>query len=1006
MPLILPKSPNFENDAEKKFYKYLENNLDGNWIVYYNYRIKSREFDFMLISPSGVLFVCEIKGIYSENIISIEDNQYINYSKNRRIPSPMKQALDYSYELINTFKERKVKTYVIPIVVYPNIKKEDFHEKGLNIISGEYETILLDDFEDKTIGTKFENIISIPKYANNGFININNDEIFKIRECFETDETLDIKFDKKEKETTNNENGENYTYAVLIGSKNNYDIDVLFENWKRGTKVIFFNNNEDVLEDIKIEFKNKLKNKKIISDKVINDRIYNFDFHRADILKDFFITNEQFDKESSFIKELGKISNFNYEQFSIEFSVCDKNIIVKASAGTGKTYSMINRIAYLIYKEKNLQEDITKLFAMITFTRNAADVMRKRLKKHFLMMYILTENYDYNRILDQIDNVNISTTHSFIKKIIVDIHYKIGLGKNIKITTGKHILDVNIKNEIEIENTSNGNEIFKTGIRFHELVKFIGEVIHKIKSKNIDINNREFRLYLDDDDNKTKLFFEMLERIIRESNKKAYDELKKHNKISLSDLIIELISAIDSSSSFENYYGRTFKYLFIDEFQDTDDEQIELFKKLQLILKFKFFIVGDIKQSIYRFRGADDQAFDRITGDNAEWIQHYLRINYRTSNELLKHINKFSEILAQKNYLDYTRDSQLYSYIEPEKIFFKEYCDVGSSENDLKKELLDYINDKELTSAAILVRTNKEIRKINKFAKENNFDIISNGKKSFYNTVPIIELYKMLSALIFHKNPIYLFDLLRTNYVNKNLNIKIGDKSLVEKYNNNEFIEKWSEYIEDSKMEPAVRILKKIIYDIKPWNNYAAKFNHELSENKRAYYERAIEVLFEEIVGLKNINYVSLIELYNYLNINIVTSRDTEHKLLDEIEHVREKPIKCITVHDAKGLEFDLVIIPNMSRDIIFSNNLSADIIIEQNEVIDLGIKIRYKSENNWKSIQNLIYTRLLEEENINQYKEESRIFYVAMTRAMKKLVIIKEDDNKNSWSGITRGQA
>ena len=52
------------------------------------------------------------------------------------------------------------------------------------------------------------------------------------------------------------------------------------------------------------------------------------------------------------------------------------------------------------------------------------------------------------------------------------------------------------------------------------------------------------------------------------------------------------------------------KYLFIDEYQDTDDVQIELMKNFQDILGFNFLVVGDIKQCIYRFRGAEDKAFD------------------------------------------------------------------------------------------------------------------------------------------------------------------------------------------------------------------------------------------------------------------------------------------------------------------------------------------------------------------------------------------------------------
>ena len=77
-----------------------------------------------------------------------------------------------------------------------------------------------------------------------------------------------------------------------------------------------------------------------------------------------------------------------------------------------------------------------------------------------------------------------------------------------------------------------------------------------------------------------------------------------------------------------------YKYLFIDEFQDTDDVQIDSFLKLQeWVSGLNLFVVGDIKQSIYRFRGATDSAFERVKKEDSDWDEYSLQeITEQTHN--------------------------------------------------------------------------------------------------------------------------------------------------------------------------------------------------------------------------------------------------------------------------------------------------------------------------------------------------------------------------------------
>lgn len=83
-------------------------------------------------------------------------------------------------------------------------------------------------------------------------------------------------------------------------------------------------------------------------------------------------------------------------------------------------------------------------------------------------------------------------------------------------------------------------------------------------------------------------------------------------------------------------YSDSVRFMFVDEFQDTDDVQIEILMEISKRLGYKLFVVGDVKQCIYRFRGAKENAFDQLGfKGNKEWLLYSLTKNYRTDHSLL-----------------------------------------------------------------------------------------------------------------------------------------------------------------------------------------------------------------------------------------------------------------------------------------------------------------------------------------------------------------------------------
>lgn len=91
------------------------------------------------------------------------------------------------------------------------------------------------------------------------------------------------------------------------------------------------------------------------------------------------------------LEDVANATSWNFEQYKVEHAMGGKNVLVQAGAGTGKTYSMVSRIAYLCMSRKRFVNNLVDEIAMVTFTNEAADNMKLRLKQYFMNCYILTK---------------------------------------------------------------------------------------------------------------------------------------------------------------------------------------------------------------------------------------------------------------------------------------------------------------------------------------------------------------------------------------------------------------------------------------------------------------------------------------------------------------------------------------------------------------------------------------------------------------------------------------
>lgn len=384
-----------------------------------------------------------------------------------------------------------------------------------------------------------------------------------------------------------------------------------------------------------------------------------------------------------------------------------------------------------------------------------------------------------------------------------------------------------------------------------------------------------------------------------------------------------------------NEYRSRFRHLIIDEFQDTSKLEMEIINILDIE---NVFVVGDISQNLYSFRGT--------TIDNIRDFQADEEINMNISYRYTQQIADFDNKMMAKNDFGYINDVK--SVSTGTEVLVLEEPDLEAVIEKVVKYSRAY------KSVYILCRSNAEVAQMSrKFQEIGNIevecpiDIKSSNSfhmlTSFLNFIinPDNELNIMLMLGAFNVSSINAIDLKRTQYMAKGMSLIDG---IMQEYDNNEAIEdpeKRSDCRDGHVMKSILEIMAsqqsliKKIDAIYQMAEYASDYDQVIEANYQYITMKLVRQYLYESGD-------SVDRLYEYLcTINA-----------QDIMDAQEKKVKCGTVHAFKGLEAELVFIPN------FVNG-----------------RFPYAK---------------------GDFQEELRVAHVAFTRAIKKLIIWKPEDKHN----------
>lgn len=575
-------------------------------------------------------------------------------------------------------------------------------------------------------------------------------------------------------------------------------------------------------------------------------------------------------------------------------------VLVIAGAGSGKTKVLTTRIAYLIENKKVNSENILA----ITFTNKAAKEMKDRVS---------------NILKRDVRRMHISTFHSFGVEILREYGYLVNIDKNFTILDSDDSLKV-IKIIIDDMNL---NKTISP--------KHVKEVISSYKNK----------LVLPEEAEKNTYTFEekQIVDIYEKYNKKLYNS----NSVDFDDLLLIPYLILDKYNAVLEDFQEKYKYILIDEYQDTNDAQYFLVKMLSAKYK-NLFVVGDSDQSIYSFRGANYKNILNFTKDfpNAKVIK--LEQNYRSTNNILSIANN-----VIKNNIERSHKDLWSSLGDGEKVKFNQLNTEEDEVNYVISEIKKISNQYDYDDIAIIYRTNAQSRLFEQLFINNVIPFKLVGSFGFFNKKEIKDLIAYLKLIDNPKDDISFLRIV--NYPTRG----IGNKT-IENLQRKANLSNLSLYESIEEDDKKLILFKNLIEEIKDnYENISLKSLVERICEKTNLLETIkkdndLESSIREENIKEFITYVDNYEKENNSSLrefleNLILFSDRENNNENE-----EKKVNLMTVHAVKGLEFKVVFVVGLEES-LFPYQLSL--------------------------------------ENVQDIEEERRLYYVAVTRAKEKLYLL-----------------
>jgi DNA helicase II / ATP-dependent DNA helicase PcrA len=587
--------------------------------------------------------------------------------------------------------------------------------------------------------------------------------------------------------------------------------------------------------------------------------------------------------------------------------------LILAGAGSGKTRVLTHKIAYLIERKKVKPENILAM----TFTNKAANEMKDR-------VFQLLNKKD--------TGLWIGTFHSVFARILRKKCEKIGYQRNFVIydESDQRSVIKTVINELEFDTDSSlkPNSI-KSKIKF---VKNSNRSLEDLQSSG--------EIYHD----------EIFENIYN-----CYEKhLSKNNAMDFEDLLLKSMDLFKRFPSVSEYFQNIFKYILVDEYQDTNRLQYELIKILGG-KKRNISVVGDDDQSIYRWRGAEIRNILDFEQDYPDCKIFRLEQNYRSNENILK----IAHSIIRHNIS--RMEKELWTKNEAgENVSLAMTRDGTNEANYVVQKIIEETqrNQRNFSDFAVLYRINAQSRSFEEIFSNNGIPYIVIGGIRFYERKEIKDVLAYLRVLVNQNDSVSLKRII--NYPARS----IGETTVmkIEKYCSQKNLSLFNGLKEIDNIDKIQKNKKIIIADFYKLLKKYVDLKDSISFSELIKYlieDLGIRRLLKEEGTVESLNRLeNIMELINSIDDFLKNHPDQslEHyleniALITDVDNWDKSSnvVSLLTLHSAKGLEFPVVFITGLEEGLFpLSRQMDND-------------------------------------ENL---EEERRLFYVGATRAEEKLYL------------------
>lgn len=648
-------------------------------------------------------------------------------------------------------------------------------------------------------------------------------------------------------------------------------------------------------------------------------------------------------------------------------AVCHINgpALVVAGAGTGKTTVITKRIAWLIKNKHAKPEEVLAL----TFTEKAANEMLSRVDS--------ISDYVYS-------NLSISTFNSFGAEIVGEFSYELGLPSDVRVLSDAE-LNLFLRDNIFEFNFNHYKNLSEPTSLISDLIKVFSRAKDELVDPDIWIKKAKQRIKKSKDEADIEEGEKDLE--IAEAFKKYNEILHTNGYIDYGDQVLMVLRLLEKPSVARIILNR-YKYVLVDEFQDTNFAQSAMVKKI-FGEGGNVMVVGDDDQSIYRFRGASVSNILNFKKDYKDVKTFILNDNFRSYQKILDASygfikNNDPNRLESKYKINKKLVSALGEGDAPSLNFFYDETKEASFVADIIEKKVK--EGASLSDFAILVRANRHAENFLLALKNRQIPYVFAGMSNLYAKNEIKNLISIVSVLsnpeddlsFFHlaASEIYgvdMKDLARLTSLSKQKSKPLSEvfreaesllgetdikkvtvKKVLKIITNVDFLR------EESRTLTAGEVVNLFLRE----SGYYKKLTKSANEgSQEAHYKISnIAVFFDRIIHFqKNYRDHSLEKFARYLDLMMEVGADSKESSLEEGLNA----VSVFSMHKAKGLEFENVFIVSLSDSHIPSQN--------KNKGFPLP--------------DYLVRGKIEKSQNANT-EEERRLLYVAMTRAKKSLYL------------------